>query len=558
VPRDCCESDCCGEGTIYDPSIASCIPEFDGEISGAALAPPLDEESSSKIAGAAQAPLIEGDEYYPELQEFEIGDGSIGSVCANNEDCDSGNCHYGFWYGGYGFCACKPDETNAGCQDGYVCLANLEETQGIADAGPGCYLPYNASCTPGQYECVTGGCDEISGRCPCNSFTNYPCDVKNGEICMADDVQGEVCKVPLVKVPIVDQIDENQQIGEAMVAPDDEMMIPLPEIGMAIRAPYPEENVEVGDGSLYSVCYKNENCDSNYCNYGFFKGGYGSCTCNPETNVGCEEGYECFGNLIEAQRIADAPPDCYLPVGSDCTPGEWDCITGNCDKLTAKCACSTFSQYPCNQDEEICVNDEEEGHICEQVERTLGSDCLTNNHCDSGSCYFDPEKSWAFDAPGVCVCTKESGCEDGYICADSGDLFEAQMLMDAAPSCVKDLGEACDPTKNECLSGLCDKRTNKCACNPGTNFGCNADSDEVCILDGNNSYVCQASSGVQASGIQVSPPLTGAIDCPSPAADVMCPMIYAPVVCVGGCTYSNKCVAYNASDEFNAKTCQPA
>lgn len=263
-----------------------------------------------------------------------VGDGSKGSTCYSNGDCDSDNCFHGMMWepGGAGRCQCNPS-TNSGCDDGFKCLANLEETQGIADAGPGCYLPYNATCKPGD-RCSTGACDEISGRCPCNTFTQYPCD--GDEMCVADVNQGHICKVPTVLVPVIDS--EGIAIAGGMEAPG--QLIEIPDIGMAIPAPDLNE-VEVGDGSIGSSCGTNEDCDSGYCNYGF---GGRSCTCNPETNAGCDGEYQCSANLIETQRLADAPPACYLPMDATCDPRKYDCLSGVCDKLTNKCACNTFSQ----------------------------------------------------------------------------------------------------------------------------------------------------------------------------------------------------------------------
>ncbi|HZN54496.1 MAG TPA: hypothetical protein VFB67_04180 [Candidatus Polarisedimenticolaceae bacterium] len=47
---------------------------------------------------------------------------------------------------------------------------------------------------------------------------------------------------------------------------------------------------------------------------------------------------------------------------------------------------------------------------------------------------------------------------------------------------------------------------------------------------------------------------SSASDCPPPKPECVCPMIYAPVRCDGGCTYPNACVAACAG----AKGCAPA
>jgi len=530
-----------------------------GITAGAQQAP--DELMIPEIGMAIRAP---DESFY--LDDVVIGDGSIGSICLDNSDCKSDNCNYGFRYGAAGLCACNPS-TNVGCTDGFNCLANVEETQGIADLGPGCYLPYNATCSPGDY-CETGQCDKISGRCPCNTFTGYPCDAYMEEICAWDPVEGHICKVPAIQAPVISiegEGDSRIPVAGGMVAPDELIMIP--EIGQAIPLPPLDEQVEVGDGSLQSICYENTDCDSELCNYGMWYGGYGLCTCNPKTNAGCEGGYVCSDNLIEAQRLADAPPACYLPFDSTCDPEKWDCLTGNCDKQTKRCACNTFSQYPCDQENEICVYDEKEGYICEVMERSLGSDCLSDKHCDSGSCYRDPNIPWDF--PGFCVCTEKSGCEDGFICASGADQFGAQLLMDAPPRCLIDFGEPCNPQESTCLTGVCDKQTKLCACNLNTNYGCDRKEGEKCGVDENNLYVCKvvgtetgtSGSGIGISGIEsdsavlLGPPVP--VDCPVSDGSTMCTMEYNPVDC-SGCIYSNQCAASAASKEFTKDTCKPS
>jgi hypothetical protein len=124
---------------------------------------------------------------------------------------------------------------------------------------------------------------------------------------MFDKEEGYICKVPYVEVPVIGTEGGKPIIAGAMEAPDELVMIP--EIGQAIIAPQPKEEVEVGDGSLGSVCYENDDCDSEQCGYGMYVDSYGmvpagTCTCNTTTNVGCDDGYVCSANLIETQRLA--------------------------------------------------------------------------------------------------------------------------------------------------------------------------------------------------------------------------------------------------------------
>jgi len=91
----------------------------------------------------------------------EIGDGSIGSACVDDEHCNSGHCYFGYIPDGSpGTCTCNPLD-NAGCEGENECASSddLVEAQGIYDQFPGCYLPVSAAC---NYEeattCITDVC----------------------------------------------------------------------------------------------------------------------------------------------------------------------------------------------------------------------------------------------------------------------------------------------------------------------------------------------------------------------------------------------------------------
>lgn len=128
----------------------------------------------------------------------------IGSLCLDDNDCVSGMCYYGFIPFGFpGTCTCNT-ETHAGCDDPFVCASSsdLLEAQFLADASPGCYLPFNASCNPNEFTCVTGNCDPTTNSCTCNSLSNYPCDVGAGEECLLDGESGSyVCGTPPADCP---------------------------------------------------------------------------------------------------------------------------------------------------------------------------------------------------------------------------------------------------------------------------------------------------------------------------------------------------------------------
>lgn len=122
------ESTCCAEGTIYDEETAFCLP-----------ANILPQGGGDDNGDLSLAP-----EYENKIGEVEIGDGSLGSVCLNNEDCDSAYCNYGMWSTDSGLCTCNPSN-NAGCEGDYKCFPDLNMI-GIADADPTCYLDFGAKC----------------------------------------------------------------------------------------------------------------------------------------------------------------------------------------------------------------------------------------------------------------------------------------------------------------------------------------------------------------------------------------------------------------------------
>ena len=70
-----------------------------------------------------------------------------------------------------------------------------------------------------------------------------------------------------------------------------------------------------------------------------------------------------------------------------------------------------------------------------------------------------------------------------------------------------------------------------------SNYPCDTEAGETCLLLENGSYVCGQPS-----------------DCPIPSG--ICTLQYAPVDC-GGCEYSNQCFATSADPSFTPETCTP-
>lgn len=124
---------------------------------------------------------------------IKIGDGSLGSICTENDDCDTGYClvwDRALVPDGYpGTCVCDTRNNN-GCERDYECMGSYEifKARLVTDQPNGCYLPFGAPCDPEKpNECLTGYCDIERGTCACSLHSNYPCDTSGGEICLYND-----------------------------------------------------------------------------------------------------------------------------------------------------------------------------------------------------------------------------------------------------------------------------------------------------------------------------------------------------------------------------------
>lgn len=121
---------------------------------------------------------------------IKIGDGSIGSDCIEDSDCDTDECYYGLIPQGYpGICTCNLSN-NASCEGDFGCFGpgDIVAARGIYDSHPQCYLPVGATCDNREANaCVTGFCDLQENRCGCSLHANYPCDTDKGEICLYND-----------------------------------------------------------------------------------------------------------------------------------------------------------------------------------------------------------------------------------------------------------------------------------------------------------------------------------------------------------------------------------
>lgn len=55
-----------------------------------------------------------------------------------------------------------------------------------------------------------------------------------------------------------------------------------------------------------------------------------------------------------------------------------------------------------------------------------------------------------------------------------------------------DIGEPYDLQESTYITGICDKQTKLCACNPSTGYGCNIKNGEQHVIDKSSMYMCTA------------------------------------------------------------------
>lgn len=436
------------------------------------------------------------------------GDGSIGSQCFGNAECSTGTCFFGVApLGDPGVCTCNPT-TNDGCEGEFVCYdsQDLVDIVGVFDLPHECYLPHGAPCdgrAPVSGSCVTGNCANVTGQCTCNDDTSWPCNRENGEQCLVDEEGSFACIVP-----------------------------------------------QVGNGPLGSECNGNNECDSGSCyrDPQIPEDFPGFCVCDTESNAGCEGNFKCAtpGEILDAQLIADASPECYLLFGATCDDSG-SCLTGYCNDNVCVCNPNTF--YPCSvENGEACLRDSDGGFSCgtpDLGDGSIKSSCIDESNCNSGLvCYygFIPEGTL-----GRCSCNAQSGfgCDEATSCYSPQEIVETYGITDQPPDCYLPFGASCSLDSGAlCITGRCDKNTNVCACSSITNSPC--DDGEVCAEDENGSFSCSP-----------DPSLEPQTTCPEPNSDVVCTDEFDPVVCKGDCKYSNQCVATSANSTFTSETCQP-
>ena len=180
ILRRCCGADCCNEGTTYDGEVAFCVPI------GMAVPPNLKEngEICQEDVECLSKRCVQG--FDGSFTCRKVGDGSVGSDCFENTDCDTLSCVFDPPSpDAPGRCSCNA-ETGEGCKGDFKCASpgDIGSAVGsLVSVSPFCKLPVGASCNPEKAsDCLTDNCDETTGLCACNTSTSFPCNV--GEICV--------------------------------------------------------------------------------------------------------------------------------------------------------------------------------------------------------------------------------------------------------------------------------------------------------------------------------------------------------------------------------------
>jgi len=487
IERVCCNADCCSSGTTYEEDTASCV-------SSLLTAAPTKQPSGDSCKNDGDCDIENGEE----CQLDENGrlacmvpiKGSIDDDCIENGDCVSKNCFYGI-------CVCNPDtnrgceadllcfdhfspdclfpsgtpcdqiiptcvcnvETGAGCTGDFIC-GNVYNATGRNGVLPGCYLPVGASCQHDSELCLTGSCDQATNVCTCNIRTSFPCDTEGGEECRPDENGRLTCMVPIA-------------------------------------------------GSIGSACSSHGDCETEYCSsYSFCHfesctygtcptcSRYQICSCNPDTNEGCDEDLvcsSCKGDPVCSSYFSSFL-ECRLPFGAPCDGKSSHCATRYCDRATNLCTCNPASTFKrkinhfCEaKSDESCLMGDTGSFACIVPSNgSMGSSCDDDSQCHTGKCGpFVGKKN----PKRTCICNVETGagCSGDFVC---GNVNDAIGTTDSLPGCYLPVGASCQQESNLCLTASCNKLTNLCTCNMHTDYPCDTEGGEECRPDKNGSLMC--------------------------------------------------------------------
>ena len=310
------------------------------------------------------------------------------------------------------------------------------------------------------------------------SYKSSYCSVQSGYTCVAKKVKGDSCNNS-------DECDSGLCFGNQ-----------CSEI-----APQPKPCKEAGENA---ECGENQFCN--------IKGG---CQDKKEAGSGCQNNYECKSNHCNDNKCTFGTDECIQcdlnreycdrntstcvqkkGAGADCSAyGNGMCLSNSCmlNDGNSICACDGGKNSPCLFPKEcingICVS--QQATECQNDSECLKSKPYCSNHqcveirIDGDACNSAEECATKICSNGRCsdACKDNSDCLIGYTCDKNNECIDKIGSLLGGENCEK---------SEQCASGLCDEKSNRCHCqtdNQGVLVGCNA-PDEIC----NASQPCNSES----------------------------------------------------------------
>jgi len=241
-----------------------------------------------------------------------------------------------------------------------------------------------------------------------------------------------------------------------------------------------------------SQCSEYQQCATYYC----FEG---RCTCHPYFDAGCEEGFVCARDrnftCIELQQNLPVGSQCYRPQECATTYCSLSPVCAN--NTCGVCTCNPDTDTGCDEGFICLYNYTSYPTVLQCVklgqDLPLGSQCYVDEECMTKACSD-------VKADGVCYCNDidiSLGCEEGFSCVDNdcretcqgdGDCDEGQLCFEL-PLYMRETGKYCYELGDgefgdscsydwDCAIGYCHIQpsaipvapsSKRCACNPAPN-----------------------------------------------------------------------------------------
>lgn len=357
--------------------------------------------------------------------------GEIGEGCLSDIECQSGDCYLGFCVdcnaqsdcSGAQFCSLDPAPGASRCIDrknnGSICVNNFEcasgnchatvcsecDEQSDCSSGEFCTLdvipPINSTCEPlkdngsscgSAIECASNACTAfVCGECAsdsdcsanehCDAFNNCVADVGNNSPCLRNSVcQSGICSAGFCAECLS---DANCPTNEHCDAGGD----------------------CVADVAENAVCTRDSVCQTNICLEGFCAGCRGDGDCPSSQH--CDAGNSCaadVGNNSPCLRDSFCTTGiCSLGFCAECLSDN-DCPSWQHCDVGATCANDVGNNAPCLRNA-VCNTGICSAGFCTEC---LGhGDCASNEFCDAGGdCLPKVPDGTACGSPVVCL----SGC----------------------------------------------------------------------------------------------------------------------------------------------------